>query len=149
MTIPCSPKRKSKVRSSLRENQDHYVNSSRVSSRMCHINITPWNKKCKLLYIHCNGKLYYTLVESPIYLITISSNKISFRKVECNSGRWLWKFQSREPKSGSRSLQGLRVSFYCFQIPSKSLELSVSELTSPASHLGRRPETSQHPWPYF
>lgn len=30
--------------------------------------------------------MYYTLVESPIYLITISSHKISFRKVECSSG---------------------------------------------------------------
>lgn len=38
------------------------------------------------MYICGNWKLYYTLVESPIYLITISSHKISFRKVECSSG---------------------------------------------------------------
>lgn len=75
-----------RTRSSVGEKQDHYVNSSWVSSKICHINITPSNKKCKLLYICCNWKLYYTLVESPIYLITISSHKISFRKVECNSG---------------------------------------------------------------
>lgn len=87
MTIPSSTTRKLKTRSSLREKQNHFVNSSQVSSRICHINITPSNKKCKLLYIHCNWKLYYTLVESPIYLITISSHKISFRKVECNSGK--------------------------------------------------------------
>lgn len=86
MIIPSSTKRKLKTRSSLREKQDHYVNSSRVSSRICHINITPSNKKCKLLYMCCNWKLYYTLAEMPICLITISSHKISFRKVECNSG---------------------------------------------------------------
>lgn len=149
MIIPCSTKRKLKTRSSLREKQDHYVNSSRVSSRICHINITPSNKKYKLLYIRCNWKLYYTLVESAIYLITISSHKISFRKLSAIRGRWLEEFPSWRSKFGLRSLQGLLVGYFCFQTPFKSLELSVSELTRPASQQGRRHEISQHSWPCF
>lgn len=149
MTIPCSTKRKLKARSSLRENQDHYVNSRRVSSRICHINITPWNKKCKLLYIRCNGKLYYTLVESPIYLITISSHKISFRKVECNSGEmamgisirgtWVWIEISPRPVSQLLLLSNT------FQISG----IICIWMDQPRLTPGGRHETSQHPWPYF
>lgn len=129
MIIPSSTKRKLKTRSSLREKQDHYVNSSRVSSRICHINITPSNKKCKLLYIGCNWKLYYTLVELLIYLITIIPIKSHLGKLSAIQGRWLREFQSWTSvwtESSARSMSP----FLLLLKQKKSLGLSLSELTS-------------------
>lgn len=147
MTIPSSTHKKLRTTSSVREKQDHYVNSSRVSSRICHINITPSNKKCKLLYICCNWKLYHTLVESPIYLITISSHKISFRKVECNSGEVAIGISIME-LCLDWDLSKVWDHFCCSSgIPYKFLELSIAELTNSVYQLGRRHEISQHSWP--